>query len=425
MRLAAEQAGLDFEQGVWMLRALRSSTHLRLGYASFAEYTGRLFGLSPRLVADKLRVAEALEDLPVLAGALARGVLPWSAVRELARVATPSTEAQWLDDARGKTVREIERRVTGLRAGDRPGDRPDASLKKHVLRFEVSAETLSTVREAMAKVRRDAGAPLDDDAVLLEASRRVLGGPVDAGRSSYQVLLTRCEACGRGRQEGGGELCDVEPAVMEMAECDAQHVTASAASTEPAEHDAESAEHDAEPAEHDEAASSGRGATHVGRAAGRPAKRATQSIPPAVRREVLRRDAHRCIVPGCRNAVWVDVHHTKPRSEGGNHDPDGLATLCGAHHRAAHRGEIAIDGSASTGFVVRHADGTPYGGAVHPATARASAMLFGALRNMGFRETEARRALGTIETHVGAGEPIAELLRRALAVLAPGARAGA
>ena len=80
VRLAAGQAALDAEQGVWMLRALRCSTHLRLGYASFAEYAGRLFGFAPRLVADKLRVAEALEDLPRLAGALASGELSWSAV---------------------------------------------------------------------------------------------------------------------------------------------------------------------------------------------------------------------------------------------------------------------------------------------------------------------------------------------------------
>ena len=64
VRLAAEQAGLDFEKGRWLLLAHRSGTHLHLGYASFNEYTERLFGYGPRLSQEKLRVAEALEELP-------------------------------------------------------------------------------------------------------------------------------------------------------------------------------------------------------------------------------------------------------------------------------------------------------------------------------------------------------------------------
>ena len=62
--------------------------------------------------------------------------------------------------------------------------------------------------------------------------------------------------------------------------------------------------------------------------------RATQTIPPAVRRQVMRRDRKRCVVPGCTNHRFVDVHHLDPRSEGGGHDPDRLAVLCGSHHRA-------------------------------------------------------------------------------------------
>src|SRR5262252_9859995 len=64
VRLALKRAGLDFEEGRWLLRALRSGTHVELGYASFLEYTERLFGYGPRLTQEKIRVAEALEGLP-------------------------------------------------------------------------------------------------------------------------------------------------------------------------------------------------------------------------------------------------------------------------------------------------------------------------------------------------------------------------
>ena len=46
-----------------------------LGYASFGEYIERLFDFDRRLVAERLRVALALETLPRLAEALRRGAV--------------------------------------------------------------------------------------------------------------------------------------------------------------------------------------------------------------------------------------------------------------------------------------------------------------------------------------------------------------
>jgi hypothetical protein len=82
-RLARQRAGLDFEEGMWLLAAQRAGVHARLGYGSFFEYIERLFGYSPRLTHDKLRVAAALEGLPQLAHALREGAATWSSVREL------------------------------------------------------------------------------------------------------------------------------------------------------------------------------------------------------------------------------------------------------------------------------------------------------------------------------------------------------
>jgi hypothetical protein len=114
LRLAHSRAGLDFEEGQWLLRAIRRRVHERLGFGSFGEYVGRLFGHGPRLVQEKLRVAEALERLPELAEALKQGRVCWSALRELTRVATTETEAAWLAAATGRTVRELEKLVSGL-----------------------------------------------------------------------------------------------------------------------------------------------------------------------------------------------------------------------------------------------------------------------------------------------------------------------
>ncbi len=380
--LALARAGLDVDEGRWLIQALRCGVHLRLGHGSFAEYVERLFGYSPRLTQDKLRVAEALQSLPAMAHALSAGETSWSALRELTRVAMPDTERDWLNAAHGRTVREIEQLVSGRHPGDRPGDARDAKAMRHVLRLELSGEALATFREAMAKIRRDAAQPLDDDAAMLLMARSVLGGPKDEARASYEVALTVCEACQAGKQQGRGELVDVGPEVVAMAMCDAQHV----------------------------------GTTHVG-GVGPSIARAHQDIPPAVRRAVLRRDNGRCVFPGCRHATFLDVHHIDPRAEGGAHDPDNLITVCSAHHRAVHRGEAHVAGNVGTGLQLRHADGTAYGGAVSPRAADVHAQAFRGLRGLGFREGEVRRALEQVGAHVGRDASVEVVLRRALMLL--------
>jgi hypothetical protein len=242
-----------------------------------------------------------------------------------------------------------------------------------MLRVELSAETMATFREALAKLRRDTGGPLDDDAAILMMARNVLGGPADGGRASYQIAMTVCEQCRSGTQDGKGEAIPVAPEIIAMAECDGQRL-------------------------------------------GPLGKPAAQSIPPAVRRQVIRRHSGCCAVPGCRSAVFVDVHHCDPRAEGGTHDPDRLLVLCGAHHRAVHQGLLAIEGLASEGFVFRHTDGSEYGQVTSPKRADEGAAVFQALRRLGFRESEARRAVDAARTRTGDGG-VEAWLRAALGLL--------
>jgi len=59
----------------------------------------------------------------------------------------------------------------------------------------------------MNELRRRSAAALDDDSVLLELARCVLGGPREEGRASYQVVLSECPECGNGRQQAAGGSC--------------------------------------------------------------------------------------------------------------------------------------------------------------------------------------------------------------------------
>ena len=224
VRLAKERAGLDWQEGRSLLSALRSQAHRKIGYASFEEYIERLFGYSPRFTKEKVRVAEALEVLTEMAQALKDGEICWSALREITRIVTPRTEAEWLRAARRRSVRQIERLVSGRKPGDGPDDPADEAYRRHVIRLEVTGATYATFRAMTAKLRRDSSEPLDDDGVVLMMARSVLGGPKDIGRSSYQIQLDVCERCRRGWQEARGEPIEVAPDVVEMAECDAQHI---------------------------------------------------------------------------------------------------------------------------------------------------------------------------------------------------------
>src|SRR4051812_15024281 len=396
-RLARQRASLDFEEGTWLLAAQRAGVHARLGYGSFFEYIERLFGYSPRLTHDKLRVAAALEGLPQLAQALREGAATWSSVRELTRVATPETERAWLNAASGQTAHQVERLVSGRRAGDLPSARKTAGAERHVLRFEVSGEVLATFREALTKLRRDADGSLDDDAALLLMARHVLGGPIDEGRASYQVAMTVCEACQRTTQTGRGEAVEVTAEVAAMARCDAQNLPRARVGETDHAHMGK--------AEH----------AHMGKA--EHSHKATQTVPPAVRRAVLRRDQRRCQVPGCRHATFVDVHHIRPREEGGGHELENLLTLCGAHHRACHRGALRIEGSAPTALRFHYADGTEYGVALSPNAADVQRRAFQALRTLGFGECEARLALRQSATHMGDNADVDPLLRHAIELL--------
>lgn len=138
-----------------LLAAKRTEAPRHQGYGSFGEYVERLFGYAPRVTHDKLRVAEALEHLPDLAREPREGATTFSHARELTRVVTPDTEKAWLERARGCTSPQVEKLVSGRRPGALPDSPADPNLERHLLRFEVSGETLATFRAVGISHRYD------------------------------------------------------------------------------------------------------------------------------------------------------------------------------------------------------------------------------------------------------------------------------
>jgi hypothetical protein len=78
-----------------------------------------------------------------------------------------------------------------------------------------------------------------------------------------------------------------------------------------------------------------------------------------------------------------------------------------------------VTGSYSSGFVFRHADGKRYGSVVSAETCELRQKVFLGLKGLGFRESDARRAIETATSGDGAAAAwTAEtLLRKTLALL--------
>lgn len=312
-RELAEIGDLEAALDVRRARCVRAIDHDEtwrdLGYPTILAYLEARLRVCPRTASDRLRVARTLGELPLLEAALEAGEISHSTARELCRVATANTEGRWLAQARGKSQRDVEEMVRGHRTGAEPDDVPDPDLRTRRVTIEMSPGTYALYRQTLSALADEAGRHVDEDEALATMCRRTLEPASDEPptRAPYQVAITRCSGCQRGWQDGGSTVVEIEPADIEVALCDAQHVGSL-------------------DADHPE--------------------RSHQDVSPATRRFVWRRDHGRCRVEGCRSARNLDVHHVVHRADGGGHDAANLAVLCSGCHAALHRGLIEVSGSA-------------------------------------------------------------------------------
>ena len=434
-RIVKARGALDAQEAA----ALREAEELKLwrqyGYASMLEYMELEMGYSPRAALERLRVAKAIEELPMIGEAMTQGDLSFSGARELTRVATAETEGEWLEAAQEKNVREVEEIVSGRTRGQRPTDPADPKLKRRVLRYDVKPETVAMVRQAKQLLERELGERLDDDGFLRALARLVIDGAHGPERTKapYQIAVTTCEVFKRGWQDGAGVTVEMSPPALETALCDADHIgsvetvaranighakprpyTPRAAvavdhgrtgvATSSAEHQGQAAgatsKHDdhARTSAEQQSQVAGAQSEHDDRATAKVGNtRARQNVPPALRRKLMRRDHGQCRVPGCRSTSNIDQHHIVPRAEGGAHTEDNILSLCESHHLAHHAGALLIEGTASKPRFTRRA---------HNAFAIAERGLetAKALESLRFDKREVQAAMRQTRAHVGTAE---------------------
>src|SRR2546430_7926583 len=104
-------AHLNAATARWM--ALIAEFDRREGWVSWevtscAHWLAWKCGLGLGAAREHVRVARALESLPVIAAAFASGALSYSKVRALTRMATPETDASLAELARSATAAHLE-----------------------------------------------------------------------------------------------------------------------------------------------------------------------------------------------------------------------------------------------------------------------------------------------------------------------------
>ena len=302
-----------------LLRMEESRLYTLMGSPDIYEYSRRHFQLERTATFEALRAARALGSLPLTLEALDSGKIAYSRVLEVTKVATPQTEAAWIEVAQKKSLSFLRSEVQDAREKGRDHPRKNGhglpALKVKLV-FELGPEEHAVTDRALEKVRRElsaslGGKPVDARSALLFIMERVLeteAGPTPPGRREgeepvYTVLYHRCPDCRRSHVATADGLEEVEPAVVERIEGEAEQV-------------------EIDPRES-------------------PAGIDAPNTPQLTRR-VLLRDLLRCSNPHCGRTCGLHAHHIRWRSNGGKTALSNETAVCFRCHALIHQGLLAV-----------------------------------------------------------------------------------
>ena len=363
------------------------------GYANLGNWLDHRCGLGPCAARERIRIGRALARLPRIDAAFRDGVLSYSKVRAITRVATRGSEAVLLDIAGGSSAAQLESLV-------RTHERIGGDERARVCSEERRGLTWH-YEDGMVVIT--AAVPAERGALVIRALEKVIDARKDEREEYYEALLAGEDGPGPAAPEE--EPADAEGARDVSAETDTpaagacEHEPLGETTGLPAglEFELSSTEQrhaDAlvEVAEHYLANGPGkRGRRYevvltigrnelAGQTTGGSAKyhvdpdwgvdeedarriacdadvtefvqdargnllnyeRRRRIVPGRLLRALKLRDHNRCRFPGCAHQRYVEAHHVEHWIDGGETRLDNLVLLCGAHHRLLHHGAFRI-----------------------------------------------------------------------------------
>jgi len=320
------------------------------GILSCAHWLSWRCGIALNAAREKVRVAEALAYLPLVAERFAAGEFSYSKVRAITRVATPENEATLVNIARYATAAQLEVAVRAYRRVRRQEENAlamqgfaqrylqwqwdedgmlslrarlpaeDGAVFLQALHAAAEAVPLEAIQAEQQELQAAAplaapaapGALRDAEALVRMAESSLAQGVQPGTQAERFQVMVHVDAEALARQ-GEGERCGLEPGPAIAAEnarriaCDASRVDV--------------LEVDGQP-------------LAIGRRA--------RTIPAAIRRALKARDGG-CRFPGCTNDRRVDAHHIEHWADGGETRLDNLVLLCRRHHRLLHEGGFNVE----------------------------------------------------------------------------------
>src|SRR5690349_17931281 len=343
----------------------REEAYARHGLANTAQWLNWQCGIRAVAAREKVRVARALEQLPEISDAFAKGEISYSKVRAMTRVATPANESVLVSIAHHGTAAHIEKLVKRFEWTQRR-DAASTAQRQHEHRNTYCFYDMDGEFVLHARLPREIGAivrkALDVAVEAVRESKEVsaetpLQIPANAWTADALRLMAEHFLEHRGEETGAGSSADRLQVVVHIDQAILAEQQAAVEDGEP--HRCELEEGPALAL--DTARRLACDATVVGIVEdedGDPLDigRKSRTISAAIARALRARDGG-CRFPGCDRTRFCDGHHIKHWANGGETKLDNLITLCGFHHRLVHEGGYGVKRTDDGVFVFTRPDG--------------------------------------------------------------------
>ncbi|MBN8554885.1 MAG: HNH endonuclease [Deltaproteobacteria bacterium] len=264
--------------------------YLDLGYPSLFQYCVDALKLSEAQSYSFMTVARKSKEVPELKTEIEAGRLSLSKARKIVPILKPENQKEWIQKAKELPKAELEKQVADIspfaikiKESVRPVSKDISRVSMHL-----SDETLKDLRRAQVLLISKRRKNLDLEGTLKELLEGFL-------KKNDPLRAEKKEAARTLREERN---------LVQHSKLDIN----SPARPVPGQ-----------------------------------VKVLKRAIPQAIRRKIFRRDHGQCSFKGssgkiCGESAFLEIHHLRPWSLGGNHAEDNLQVLCHAHHERRHMG---------------------------------------------------------------------------------------
>jgi hypothetical protein len=303
------------------------------GATSAENWAVERFSVAVPTARELVRVAEKAWDLPQLLEALQDGAITFDKLRAVADIATSENDAELVEAAKDRSVRELAEVARSRRAAPTPSEAA-AEHERRSLRFndtfrtmtvqlppESFAETRSCIESLARAIPSDGETRWDQRLCdgFLGLVRSTSSGKGTTTSPYFVVVHVPLAALVDEAGEGSDLAGELERGGL-LSTASVQHIACDATVALAVDDDA-------------------------GRTMYEGRSRREPSGPQ--RREVHRRDRH-CRFPGCANVTFTNAHHIKRwKPDRGPTDLDNLCLLCVHHHALVHSGGWSMSGNAN------------------------------------------------------------------------------